>query len=518
MADVPGGNLREALGTDDKREEFREKAKTQSFKPVEGAENYNRALTMLILCMITATEGADGALFPANTKAIEYNSERTWGISVKDIGILSVIQSLSGVVSGPLCGIIASRGTLHRRDILFIGVIVQGSATIAMCWNFHMAILIPLRMLNGFALASLRPIANSIVGDLYADEERGQAFGYIMLSLNFGSAIFGITATSMSESTIMGIPGWRLSFLLVGFFTVALSFPVRAFMEVPAVTPDEEKLKAGLRGELEALFRLMKMWTFTGCVLQGMFGLIPWKAFEFRILFFQISEISNFWAGFINSAGQFAGGLGNFFGGIIGDTLASKIDKCHGRIINAELSIFLGIPVALFTFLIQPDFTPGGSGAVAYYMILTILLGLVATWVPAGTNSPVLCTIVSEQDRALILAWQTSLEGAIGSLGPFIFSTFASMMGYNSECGNDDYKKEHEEECDNASAAGTSLFLCTCLPWGLAGAVYSTLFYSYPRDLEMIIAERAEKLMQQNGMASDPQDAEAEDVVTAETS
>eukprot|EP01084_Bolivina_argentea_P242357 406609_1 len=123
-------------------------------------------------------------------------------------------------------------------------------------------------------------------------------------------------------------------------------------------------------------------------------------------------------------------------------------------------------------------------------MTPTILLGLVATWVPTGTNSPVLCAIVSESDRALVLAWQTSLEGAIGALGPVLFSTFARMMGYNAKCRDDDFKEKNADLCDNASAAGISLFLCTCIPWGIAGIIYATLFWSYPKDLAAIIERR----------------------------
>lgn len=248
------------------------------------------------------------------------------------------------------------------------------------------------------------------------------------------------------------------------------------------------------------------MWTFAGCVFQGMFGLIPWKAFEFRTLFFQINDISDTWAGIINSSGAYAGGCGNYFGGLIGDALAEKWHRCHGRILNAEISIFLGIPVAMFTFLIQPSFTPGGSGAISYYMALTITLGLVATWVPTGTNSPVLCTIVSEEDRALILAWQTAMEGAIGALGPYIFSVFAAMFGYDANCNREDFKLANPELCDNAKAAGISLFLCSCIPWGIAGIIYATLFYSYPRDLENVLREREEKMKQELGILEAPVD------------
>lgn len=238
--------------------------------------------------------------------------------------------------------------------------------------------------------------------------------------------------------------------------------------------------------ELYTLMKLMKKYTFAACVIQGCFGLVPWKAFEFRTFFFQQSGVSDSDAGTINSYGMFAAAAGSIAGGFIGDLLA-KMFGCHGRVLCAELSIFGGIPVAYFTFMVKPD----AAIAYMYFSALVIALGLIATWTPAGANSPILCSISSESERTLVLAWQVSLEGAIGALGPVMFTVLLqNVFGFNPDCIS---KPETTENCDNSSAAGNALFWTSCVPWVFCGLIYSTMHLSYPRDIKAQEMENAEK-------------------------
>merc|ERR1719223_841290 len=147
---------------------------------------------------------------------------------------------------------------------------------------------------------------------------------------------------------------------------------------------------------------------------------------------------------------------------------------------------------------------PSPDAAFWYFFFMVVILGIVASWPSAGTNSPVLCSISSESERSLVLAWQTSLEGAVGALGPILFTFLCStVFGYNADCMKDPIPEAAAEECaartqdDNASAAGQALFWSSCLPWSICGLFYSTMHWSYPRDLATTIAEAEAK--EQNG-------------------
>jgi len=300
-----------------------------------------------------------------------------------------------------------------------------------------------------------------------------------------GSGATGILATAYSRVDMSIAYGWKVAFIIVGLFTAFLGPVICVLLKEPLVKPD--KGEGGIMLELYTLLKLMKKFTFAACVIQGCFGLIPWKAFEFRTFFFQASGVADSSAGVINSYGMFAAAAGSILGGTVGDLLARMFGP-HGRVLCAELSIFGGIPVAYFTFMVKPS-----SGiAYVYFSALVIALGLIATWTPAGANSPILCSIASEAERTLVLAWQISLEGAIGALGPVMFTILLqNVFGFNPLCITD---PEKAGDCDNSSAAGLALFWTSCIPWCFCGLIYSTMHLSYPRDLVSQEMDNANRL------------------------
>lgn len=440
---------------------------------------------MLLLIFVTFAEGADNSLFPSVTKAME----NTIGFDVSDLGGLATVQLIFQAFAGPAWGIIASRGIMTRRTILVIGTFFQGLAT-AVMWMYieNYPLLLCFRAVNGISLASLRPIANSIVGDRFDDTERGQFFGWIMFALQLGIAITGIYATSTSEWVISGTDdtndpnyrnnffGWELAFIVIGGACMALSPLIFIFLKAPPVkVPEDKGQGSGAGQEFGKLLNLIQVPTFAILVLQGCFGLIPWRAFDFRTFFFQTAGLSNGQAATVNACGGFGAAIGSASGGYIGDFLNQRW-HLHGRVLAAEIAVYGGIPVAYFTFMLQPS----GGIAFVYYLALTIGLGLIATWTPGACNNPVLCALASEDERALVIAWQTSLEGAVGALGPIIFTWLLRTLGYNPECN----KNPDLPGCDNVALAGYALFLTSCLPWLFCGGLYSCLHCTYPRDLK----------------------------------
>merc|ERR1711920_407186 len=94
----------------------------------------------------------------------------------------------------------------------------------------------------------------------------------------------------------------------------------------------------------------------------------------------------------------------------------------------------MGIPFAFFTF--NSAFTPGAGSAFAYYATMSILLHLICGGVQGGTNAPILSALAEPHERALVIAWQTSLESAVASFGPIIFTALNKSFGYRKECEN----------------------------------------------------------------------------------
>merc|ERR1712045_892106 len=185
----------------------------------------------------------------------------------------------------------------------------------------------------------------------------------------------------------------------------------------------------------------------------------------------------------IGFVGIFGGGLS----GWLSDTLV-RIWPLHGRIINAEFSVYGGIPFAFLTF--QQSWHPE-CVLFVYLFTLQVLMHLICGGVGGGTNAPILSQLAEPEERALVIAWQASLEGSIAAFGPVIFTTLNDYFGYDPDCNA---KCDRPASCgpdeENTAAAGRALVFTSSVPWLVCGALYTSLHYFYPRDMERIFNRR----------------------------
>merc|ERR1712113_776303 len=129
-----------------------------------------------------------------------------------------------------------------------------------------------------------------------------------------------------------------------------------------------------------------------------------------------------------------------------------------------------------------------------YFLTLSVLMHLICGGVGGGTNAPILSQLAKPDERALVIAWQASLEGSISAFGPFIFTTLLDYFGYdptcNPGCNRPSYCGSEEE---NTASAGNALVFTSSVPWLVCGALYTSLHWIYPRDMNRIFQERREE-------------------------
>merc|ERR1719458_1175801 len=89
-------------------------------------------------------------------------------------------------------GIAADRGYMKRKNILCFAAALQGLCTFSLAFVSTIPPMWPIRMLNGFFLAALRPISNGIVADLASTKDQGFYFGLMQ-----GLWALGLSATAM---------------------------------------------------------------------------------------------------------------------------------------------------------------------------------------------------------------------------------------------------------------------------------------------------------------------------------
>lgn len=476
-------------------EDAKKQVELDNSKPAEPdatAEDDKREPTYLmqfLLCSAAALEGADTALLPAAMLALQEDI----GLHLNDLAYLNTAQAVCTNLAAPFWGIMADRGIIGRRNILIIGSLGQGFVTCMLAAVTIMGPMIILRALNGALLAALRPISNGIIADVTGESKRGKIFGRVQSSLLFGMFITTLAVVPMARRDVVGIQGWRVAFCLIGLVSVVVSALLVLFMKEPPRDESVEKGPTGFKAvleELASLVRFFRIPTFCVMIMQGIFGTIPWSVMGNMTLYFQLTGMADRDAGILSAINSIAGMAGNVIAGYVADFLAGKLGY-HGRPLNAQITVALGIPCIYLMFYGVPP----GDGSVAIYLTLILTFGLLGSWAQSGTNFPILSEIVPSSARSRVMAWECALENSIANaLGPVVVAALATnIFGYDFDKQQNADEVPAVERLESARALGTAMTVVVCVPWLVCFCAYSVLHWSFPRDMKRMAQKAAEE-------------------------
>lgn len=246
------------------------------------------------------------------------------------------------------------------------------------------------RALNGIGLAIVAPAIQSLVADSTDDSNRGVAFGWLQLTSNLGSLIGGLFSVLIAPTTFMGVPGWRISFHIVGLISVIVGVLVRLFASDPHFSQDDTKTSDQVSGksfwsEVKDLVQeaksVIKIPSFQIIVAQGVTGSFPWSAMSFAAMWLELIGFSHEKTAFLIALFVIASSIGGLFGGRMGDFLSLRLPN-SGRIILAQISSASAIPLAALLLLVLPD---DPSTALMHGLVL-VIMGLFISWNAPATN------------------------------------------------------------------------------------------------------------------------------------
>jgi MFS family permease len=134
---------------------------------------------------------------------------------------------------------------------------------------------------------------------------------------------------------------------------------------------------------------------------------MPWSAFAFATLYFQLQGWSDATASAIIAVFAGSDAIGAFLGGAVGDWAAARFPD-HGRIAACQFSVGIGVPMFLLIF----QGLPLGSGGwvVAAYAGLLAATGVLISWAATACNNPIFAEIVPPHLRTLVYALDRCLE------------------------------------------------------------------------------------------------------------
>ncbi|GFS46773.1 major facilitator superfamily protein [Actinidia rufa] len=417
-------------------------------------------VTLVLVNLAGIMERADESLLPGVYKEV--------GAAVHagpaGLGSLTLFRSIVQASCYPLAAYLAVRH--NRAHVIAAGAFLWAAATFLVGFSSTFSQVAVSRALNGIGLAIVAPAIQSLVADSTDDHNRGTAFGWLQLTSNLGSIIGGLLSLLIAPLTFMGIPGWRISFHLVGIISVIVGILVRLFANDPhfpdgSATVNNQIPSKSFWSEVKDLVHeaksVVKIPSFQIIVAQGVTGSFPWSALSFAPMWLELIGFSHEKTAFLISLFVVGSSLGGLFGGWMGDKFSKRLPN-SGRIILSQISSASAIPLAAILLLALPN----NPSTMAMHGLVLFTTGFCISWNAPATNK--------------------SFESILSSFAPPIVGILTQdVYGYKPVPeGSEDIATDR----GNAASLAKALYTAIGIPMALCCFIYSFLYSTYPRDRE----------------------------------
>lgn len=165
------------------------------------------------------------------------------GASPIVIGLVFTVPAIVGMLVSAPAGYLSDR--LGRRPLIWAGITFSALPVMAIAFAWSPLVLIVLRSIDALLRAFVGPATNAYLGDTYAAEKRGSAFGAYQTTAMAGAAAGPVLGGVLAE-----LGGVRLPFLVLGAGTLVGGVVLFAFLppvdggadpdgdETPSILPD----------------------------------------------------------------------------------------------------------------------------------------------------------------------------------------------------------------------------------------------------------------------------------------
>jgi predicted MFS family arabinose efflux permease len=273
------------------------------------------------------------------------------------LGLLATVVTLVyGIVGLPL-GRLADKWP--RTRIIALGAAVWSLLTGASGVAHSYFQLVVSRLGVGLGEATFAPAGQSLIGDLFAPQQRARAMGVFMLGLPAG-----IFLAYLSAGTIGATFGWRATFwfacipgLLLAWLALRIQEPERGAADAPRAAAANLALESPYAA-------VLKLPTMRWIILSGVFHNFNMYAINtFQTPFLQrFHEMSLHQASTTSAITLGAvGAIGLLLGGWLADKLSAK--RRDGRLLLTACSMAIAAPCIFFA-VNQP------KGSIAAFMVL----------------------------------------------------------------------------------------------------------------------------------------------------
>lgn len=448
-------------------------------------QNDNTKKSVVLINSANIIDQADVQLLPA----VYLSLEKDLGFSPIQSGLVTAVRALLQSLTTPFWGYYGDK--ISRKKLLALGCFIWAAFTFLVAFAISFETMLIFRAFSGIGLAVLYPTASSLLADYYPDNLRGRAFGLLGLTGIIGSVIGTLYATSIADTPILGIAGWRFAFISMAVISFILGGLIYIFGKDPIRGSSESELKNLVSEKTEEVYKInrsdikkiLSNKTFDLIVLQGVAGLLPWSSILFIIAWFEYIGFPGIIAAIAFAVIAMGAALGNLLGGILGDK-AARWNPEKGRIIIAQISVFSGIPMMFIIFW----FIPRTVDSLLLFIGAGFFTGIMISWAATACNSPIFSELFEPEIRSTAFSIDRLFEGSFAAFGTLIVGWLAeTFFGYiTPEQGTLIDQIAPTVKNININALANSMLWATVIPWVICLLVYFFVYKTYPADKQRI--------------------------------
>jgi MFS family permease len=313
----------------------------------------------------------------------------------------------------------------------------------------------------GFANGGIFPIVQSFLSDSFPAHQRGRMYGLLNVASFIGVALGFVISTQVPttlKTPAFTFRNWQLAFLILGALMLKTSFLIACIKHRVDYQTLQEQPSFIQQFKIVATSSTWRL-----IVLQGCFGMLPWDAISFMVLWFTLIGFSHQTAGLIMLTASCGAACGAVFGGWVGDKW-SRSSPDSGRLSIAQISLFLSLPASAIFF----EAVPRAVTSESLYFGAVFVLAFVCNWVGPACNEVIISEVVPRGSTSIAFALDRLFEGFFGSLGTLVVGVVADVQGYSYTSRVDVSNIPLSIRSKNAAILGDAM-MATCLTcWSIA--------------------------------------------------
>lgn len=375
---------------------------------------------VIVLLIATLLNGLDSSEFTGASVVIA----RDLHLSLGDVGMLASAFTLFLTISIIPIGLWADRA--KRSHIIALCLAVWSLATALTGLASNVIALFLTRSFTGIGEAGYGPAGNSLVGDIFKEDQRGKVMSWLTLA-----AVIGPLVGLVLGGVIAGLaPGsWRLAFLITGIPGLILAcFAWRLHEPVRSATgklPNAAQGTAKTQYVLAQLRNLLQIKTFVALTIVGV--LTTFTATALQTYFPILLQQHDTFGMTSGQAGTYAGLLlgptaivGVLLGGYLADWLTRRYVGARLLIIISSVLLVLPLNVAALLLSSTHNLVLFSALMIPAFFINTLHLAPLAA---------AFLDIVPSESRASAVAISTFIQGILGrAAAPVIIGMLAGWL------------------------------------------------------------------------------------------